>query len=411
VGRDERGDDRQAEAGAAGAARCARRRPGRSARTPRSASPGPCPVPRRRPGARARPGRRRLGHGHRHPASGRGVGQRVGDQVADDLPQPALVPEHDRDVGERLVQVQRDRPVGLDGLRVVDGVTGDRGEVDRRERERTLLVEPGEQQRSSTSRPHAGALGLDPSIRRRTSSSDRTAPCRYSSRTRGSSERRPQLVAGVGTNRRIRVLRAARLLLRRLLRAEGGLDPGQHPVERRGQPPDLGALVALRHPRERSPAAMAPGRVSTSASGRRLLRTRNVTRGAEDGQHDQPGDDLDRDELARSPPCRAPVDWRRRRCSLRQGNRADTARWCCRRWPRWRTASRRLALVPVRRRLESGRASGRPVRVPRPATTGDLAVRGRQATYVDARAGRSWHAAGRGSREPACRRRVLLLVR
>ena len=108
VGRDERGDDRQPEAGAAGGCGCARRRPGRSARTPARRRPGPCPGPRRRPASTSDVRVvRRLGHGHRDPRAGRGVRQRVGDQVADDLAQPALVAADDGDVGERLVQVQR----------------------------------------------------------------------------------------------------------------------------------------------------------------------------------------------------------------------------------------------------------------------------------------------------------------
>ena len=293
------GDDGQPEPGAAGLPRAGRVRPV-------EALEGPVGVGRVH--ARALVGHpqhqdvrivvRR--HGHGHPGVGRGVGERVGDQVADHLPQPGLVAQHDRDVGERLVQVQGDRAGRLDGAGVVDGVAGDLGEVDGADGERPLLVQPGQQQQVLDEQAHAGALGLDaahqaPDVVLRAHGA--LAVELGEAADRG--QRRPQLVAGVGDEAAHPVLGAAGLRLGGLLGPEGALDPGEHAVERRRQPADLGPVVARRARagtgrRRRSPAAVR----STSASGRRLLRTSRYPATPRTTSTISPTTTCERDQLA-----------------------------------------------------------------------------------------------------------------
>ena len=180
---------------------------------------------------------------------GRRVRERVGDEVADHLAQPRLVAEHHRHLGERVVEAQADRPVGLHRRGVVHGVAGDLGEVDRRDGRAAAAGRAG---RAAAGPRRAAPCGR-PRPRCAASAGSRpraslTAPCRYSSakpRIEVSGVRSSWLASA--TKRRIRSAEPRALLLGLLLRAERALDPGEHAVERGRQPADLGALVALGH--------------------------------------------------------------------------------------------------------------------------------------------------------------------
>jgi hypothetical protein len=198
--------------------------------------------------------------------------------------------------------VQHDRPVGLHGAGVVDGVARDGGEVDRLDRERALLVHAGEQEQVLDEQAHPAALALDPLHQPPdvVVTAHGALPVQLGEAAdRG--ERGAQLVAGVGDEPPHPVLRATRLGLGRLLGAEGALDPGEHPVQRGGQSADLGAVVALGHP-------LGQVAVGDPASGALHLGERteavahqDVPGGAQHGQHDQPDDALDGHESADGP--------------------------------------------------------------------------------------------------------------
>jgi hypothetical protein len=224
---------------------------------------------------------------------------RVREQVADDLPQPALVAEHDRDVGERLVQVEGDRPVRLHGAGVVDGVAGDRGEVDRRDGERPLLVQPGEQQQVLHEQPHAAALGLDPLHEPAdvVLGADGALPVELGEAA-DRRQRSAQLVAGVGHEAADPLLRRTRLLLGGLLRPEGVLDPGQHPVEGGGEPADLGPVVACGHPLGEVAGRDRPGGALDARERPQAVAHQQVGRSREDRQDHQADHQFDADQPA-----------------------------------------------------------------------------------------------------------------
>ena len=91
--------------------------------------------------------------------SGRGVRERVVDQVPDHLPQPRLVAVHQERGAGRDDEV--DRPAGCDHPGVLHRVGGEREQVDGREVQRALLVEPGQGQQVLDEQAHPGRLRLE----------------------------------------------------------------------------------------------------------------------------------------------------------------------------------------------------------------------------------------------------------
>ncbi len=170
-----------------------------------------------------------------HGRSVRRVRANVGEQIVDDLPQPVAVAEHDGGVDVGL-----DRPLGIDGLRSLDGFGDDLVQRDRLARERPPLVEAREQQEIVDEHAHALGLAADPAHR----ALQIGGPVRRAAREelgvgahRG--KRRAQLVRRVGDE-------AAQLPLGRLERAHRGLarrrrglDLAEHPVQREPEPADL----------------------------------------------------------------------------------------------------------------------------------------------------------------------------
>jgi hypothetical protein len=88
-----------------------------------------------------------------HRRARRRVEAGVGDEVGDHLSQPLLVAEHGDGGG-----LEGDRPVGLDGERVRHGVCGEVVEPDGLALDRSLLVQPGEEEEVLHERAHAVAL-------------------------------------------------------------------------------------------------------------------------------------------------------------------------------------------------------------------------------------------------------------
>ena len=88
----------------------------------------------------------------------RGVLAALASEVGRHLAQAQLVAQHDGRARRR----PGDRPVGLHGPGVGDGVGGDDGQVDRLALERPALVEAGQQQQVVDEDAHAGRLLLDP---------------------------------------------------------------------------------------------------------------------------------------------------------------------------------------------------------------------------------------------------------
>ena len=88
---------------------------------------------------------------------GWGMRASVGQEVREHLSQGRLVTHH---VHWRSGD-QRDRSVGLHGASVMDGINGQRGEVDVRERQRTAFVESRQRQEGIDQTPHTGRLVLD----------------------------------------------------------------------------------------------------------------------------------------------------------------------------------------------------------------------------------------------------------
>ena len=216
-----------------------------------------------------------LGERHRHPGVARGVHQRVRDEVAHHLAQPRLVAEHHRQLGHRRVQDELQRPVRLHRRASWTTSPATSARSTGRDGQRPLLVQARQLQQVLDQHPHPAALGLDalhePARRRR---------------RRG---RRP-----AGTARRSRGSRsagcAARGWRRRRTGASGPRRRGPAPRTRAGREKALSIRASIplsaadSRPtsvrsspagtrRERSPAAMACAVRSTSASGRRLLRT------------------------------------------------------------------------------------------------------------------------------------------
>jgi hypothetical protein len=87
------------------------------------------------------------------------VRERVVHQVPDNLPEPRLVAVHEeRGAG---CHAQVDRSVRRDHARVLDRVRGERQQVDGRDVQRTLLVEPGQGQQVLDEQAHPRRLRLE----------------------------------------------------------------------------------------------------------------------------------------------------------------------------------------------------------------------------------------------------------
>ena len=214
---------------------CATGRRGRSARRPRGLLGGEARARGRRTsthaaGAVARPGGL---DGDVDRRARRGVGERVGHQVAEHLAQPGLVAEHDRRARRRapssVDRAVRVRPPGR--------------RARRRRRARAGRPAPrssgrcwssrASSSRSSTSSAHPGRLVLDPAHHpvQLVRLGDRALPVELGEAAdRG--QRRAQLVAGVGDEPAHPVLGRAGRGLRGLPGAERRLDLAEHRVQR-----------------------------------------------------------------------------------------------------------------------------------------------------------------------------------
>jgi len=172
------------------------------------------------------------------------VGERVAHQVDDHLAQPRLVADdHQRRRGAIVAGQQLDAAVGRDRARVVDGVGGHPEQVDGALLERALLVEAGQQQQVLDQQAHPDRLLLD-ATHQLGGLVGSALPVELGEAPDGG-QRGAQLVAGVRDEAAHPLLRAARGRLRGGPCAEGGLDLGEHAVERRAEPPDLGAWVPV----------------------------------------------------------------------------------------------------------------------------------------------------------------------
>ena len=280
------GHDRQAEPGAAVGVRAGRV-------GPVEALEHPLGLPGRQPGAvvddlDGGPGPAVQGRGA-HPdldrAAGRGVGERVVDQVGQDLAEPPVVAEHDQRGPGRVAvlgaQHELDPAVGGDRPGVVDGVGGQGEQVHRVPVEGRCWSRRASRRRSSTSRPMRAAWSSIRRIRRSSSAGSRDPPCRYSS------AKPLMVVRGVrsswlasATKRRIRSSeRLAASSDRRALASEAALAPKAASIwasmvlrARPSRPTSVrGSRSGTR--RVRSPAAIALAVCSISTRGRRLART------------------------------------------------------------------------------------------------------------------------------------------
>ena len=174
--------------------------------------------------------------------------------------------------------VQRDLAVGRGDARVVDGVAGERGEVDRAVRRGADLVEPRERQQVLDQHAHARGLVLDPPhrlgdvlVRAR-----RAHPVELGVAA-DRDQRRAQLVRRVGDE-------AAQPLLARLARGERVLEPVEHAVQRdarAGRPRCAGrsSRRGARGRRRRSRPPCGPsGRAAAGRRARRPARSRRRAR-------------------------------------------------------------------------------------------------------------------------------------
>ena len=284
----QRGHDRQAQAGAAGRRGSWPGRRGRTARRRAAPGRGACPVPSldvEHDGGRpwsSGPGAILT----RDRGVPRGVRERVVHQVADYLPQPGSSPSTRNAAPGATVEV--DRPVGGDHPGVLHRVGGQGEQVDRRDVSGRCWSSRASISRSSTSRPIRDASCLDPphdpvevgrgELAVAAAVPDRRGwsrpaepsrdPCCCSLRTprrplpvvlgeaadRG--QRGAQLVAGVGDEPAHPLLGArARPARTRSWACEGGLDLGEHRVQRAAELP-----TSVRGSRVGHAVVQVPGR-------------------------------------------------------------------------------------------------------------------------------------------------------
>ena len=254
---------------------CGRRRPGRSARTRGRRRPAPCPAPRRRPAARARRGRRRPRRRSRSPGRPAGCGSA---RWSPGCRRPgAAGPRRRCTTGTSVSDSSRCRAIGRSGWTARASCTASPAISARSTGARVsgrCWSSRASSSRSSTSRPIRAPSASIRCISRRDVlvGAHGALPVQLGEAAdRG--QRRAQLVAGVGDEAAHPVLGAAGLLLGGLLRAEGALDPGSIPLSAVDSRPTSVRSSPAGTRWERSPAAMACAVRSTSASGRRLLRT------------------------------------------------------------------------------------------------------------------------------------------
>ena len=201
---------------------------------------------------------------------GRRVVRGVGDEVQEHLAQARLVAE-DADI----VGVEPVLAVGVHHALAGDDVVHEAPDVDAVPLERSLAIEPREQQQVVDERRHAGRLALDAAHREREvlGPVGGAAPEQLGVAADGG-QRRAQLVRGVGGE-------AAEALLGRAPLGDLALDLGEHAVERDAQAPDLALAIAFLD---------ALGQVAARDHGRRL---RHALERPQAAQHDQPCRDAD----------------------------------------------------------------------------------------------------------------------
>ena len=249
---DDRGDDREAEAGAAlpalaaalGAPEALEQRVGvvrRQAGTVVAHLEADVPAVR--------------GEDDLDRARGGRVHERVAQQVGEHLAQLVGVAEHHR----RAVAGHRDRAVGGRGAGVVGGVARELREVDLDVRRVRDLVEARERQQVLDEHAHACRLVLDPA--HRLLDVGGRAGRAHPEQLRIAADRRqrgPQLVRRVGDE-------LAQPVLARLALGERVLEAVEHGVEREPDAADLGARVragdAMREVAARDPARRVPDAV------------------------------------------------------------------------------------------------------------------------------------------------------
>jgi hypothetical protein len=204
------------------------------------------------------PGRGRqrpVGHGPRPRARlpvGQGIGDAhgdrgavgrvppgVGQQVAEDLPQPVLVA---KDLFRVVGQLEHPAVVGTSHLGVARGVDGQPGHVDGLAAQRPARVEPGEQQQVVDEDAHPGGLGQHAAEGVRHLLRGVAAPQQGELRVAADGgQGSAQLVAGVGGE-------AAQPGLARRPPSQGVLHVAEHPVERQSDLAGLGGRIRVGHP-------------------------------------------------------------------------------------------------------------------------------------------------------------------
>ena len=284
-------------------------------------------------------------------AAGRGVGERVVDQVGQDLAEPLVVAEHDQRGPGRVAVLaaehQLDPAVGGDRPGVVDGVGGQGEQVHRVPVEGALLVEAGQQEEVLDQQAHAGRLVLDPP--HQAVELGRVArpalPVQLGEAPDGG-QGRAQLVAGVGDEAPHPVLGAPGRLLGPAGAGLGGgpgpegrLDLGQHGVEGPAEPADLGAGVAVGHP---------PGQVAGRDRPGRLLDLDQRAQAGPDDDRPHPGQGQQHDH------------------AHDQVDQPGAGGWCCRSRRGWRPRPR------CRRAVRSGCTATR--QRPSPPVAGTVAA-------------------------------------
>ena len=164
--------------------------------------------------------------------------ERVAQQVGEHLAQPHLVAGDDQRRGDPGA----DRAAAVGGAGVGAGVLHQRLHVDRPGLERPALVETCEQQQVVDEDPHALGLVVDAAHRDGEVVRGHVGVAAQQLRiTAHRGERSAQLVGRVGDE-------VPQPLLVGLALGEGGLELGEHGVERQAEPSHLGALVRRRHP-------------------------------------------------------------------------------------------------------------------------------------------------------------------
>ena len=189
-----------------------------------------------------------------------------------------------------MLRGERDRAIGLDRLRGLDGLADHLVERDGVALERAPVVEAREEQEVVDEEAHALRLAADPAHRAlevvRPLGRAAAVELRIGAH-RG--ERRPQLVRRVGDE-------PAQLALGRLLRAERRLDRPEHGVERVPQPADLGAVVVALDAAREVAAGDRRGRPADVVERTEADPDEPQPEGDERPQDDEGHDDLDRDQ-------------------------------------------------------------------------------------------------------------------